>query len=224
VLSPSSSSVPDEINGKPPVSIAVLAGDSMFNFGTAAVDPRVAGFGIRATARVIDMVLAFAVAIISVIIAMIVLAIKRQPGSPEAWGQAMGEFSLWGAAASILGNVLYHSISESVGGASLGKLVCGLRVVSEDFAPVSFRGAAIRSAAFFVDSMFFGWIGYRSMERSALYQRLGDHWGRTAVVKTGAFRAAGRGPARVLVGLFLGLMTWVTVQVLLFVARGAGAA
>ena len=85
---------------------------------------------------------------------------------------------------------MYQAASEFVGGASVGKLVCGLRVVSEDFTHVSFRGAFIRSCAFLVDGFLFGYIGYRSMNMSSLAQRYGDHWGGTTVVKVGSTREA----------------------------------
>jgi uncharacterized RDD family membrane protein YckC len=185
------------------------------------IDSRVAGFWVRTAAQMIDSALGFAVGFVSLIIATIVLMIRREPGNPAAWIQSMGGFTFVGTAVSFLGVVLYHSFSEYVGGATFGKLVCGLRVVSEDFRPVSFRGAAIRSAAFVVDALFFGIVAYRSMARSSLYQRVGDHWGATIVIRTRAFPTAARGAGRVSLGLGLGLSAWVAVQVCLFVSKAA---
>ena len=146
-------------------------------------DARVADFWIRAAARVIDQALGIVVSFISIIIATIVVAIRDPTGRPEVWLEAVRGLSLLGMATSFLGNVAYHSISEAMGAASVGKLICGLRVVSEDLSAVSFRSTLIRSAAFLVDGFLFGAVGYRAMERSALRQRLGDRWARTAVVK-----------------------------------------
>ena len=195
----------------------------MFELDNVTVDPRAAQFGIRAMARVIDIVVAFLLGIVVVIVAFVVLVIRRQPGDPRLWAQHMGGFSLASLAVSLAGNALYHSLSEFVGGASLGKLVCGLRVVSEDFTPVSFRGAFIRSIAFPVDGLFFGYIGYRSMKVSPLAQRNGDHWGNTAVVRLRNFKDSARGPVLVLLGLGMGLAAWVIVQVVFLVAKVATA-
>jgi uncharacterized RDD family membrane protein YckC len=172
----------------------------------------------------VDVLCAFAVGIVGLFIAIFVLAVRRQPGDPALWIQAMSGLSAGGLLVSFLGNTLYHAISECIGGASVGKLVCGLRVVSEDFTPVSFRGALIRSAVFPLDAVFFGLIAYRSMKRSSLAQRVGDHWGGTAVVSRRNFPAAARGPARVLLGLSLSLAAWVVVQVISLVAAVINAA
>ena len=191
----------------------------MFGVEDLAVDPRVASFLIRAIGRVVDIVVALGVGFVSAIIAIIVLAITRHPGDPVVWAQSMGGFSFTGLLVGFVGSTLYHSLSEYIGGASVGKLLCGVRVVSEEFGPVSFRGTLIRSVAFPIDGLFFGWIGYRSIKRSPLAQRVGDHWGRTTVVRMRAFRSAARGPTRVLLGVFLGLTAWVALQVILFIAR-----
>jgi uncharacterized RDD family membrane protein YckC len=197
---------------------------SLFDSGIPEVDSRAAGFRTRAIARVIDTVVALVLGVVAVIVAVVVLVVRGVPGPPEVWLQSMGGFSLVGIAVSFLGDVLYHSFSEYFGGASLGKLVCGLRVVSEDFGRVSFRGAAVRSAAIVVDGLFFGWVGYRSMQGSSLCQRFGDQWGRTAVVRIRAFGDAARGPGRVLLGLLLGLSAWLTIQVFWLVSNVARAA
>lgn len=210
--------LPDDIKKTLPSLSTRLSGQPVFEAATVAADPRVAGFAIRAAARVIDMVVGLVVGIMSMLIATIVLAIRDAAGSPEAWLHVMSRFSFLGIVASLLGNSAYHSISEAVGGASVGKLMCGLRVVSEDFGPVSFRGTVIRSVGFWADGFLFGAIGYAAMNRSALRQRLGDRWGHTAVVKARVFGTAVRGPARVLLGLLLGLAAWVGILVFRSVA------
>jgi uncharacterized RDD family membrane protein YckC len=191
----------------------------MFEYEGSTLDPRVATFGIRAAARVIDTLFLILPGFVATVIALIVLVLRRQPGTPALWARHMGGLSLVGVAISFLGTAVYHALSEFVGGATVGKLVCGLRVVSEDFTPVSFRGTVVRSLAFVVDSFLFGLIGYRSMNASSLAQRYGDHWGKTIVVRIREFREASRGPVLVLLGLFMGLAACVILQVLFLVAK-----
>ncbi len=195
----------------------------MFEIDGVTVDPRVAGFWIRATARAIDAAVAFLLGVVAVIMALIVLTIRRQPGGLNVWTQQMGGVSAVGFLVSAFASVLYQAASEFVGGASLGKLVCGLRVVSEDFTPVSFRGAFVRSCAFIVDSLVFGYVGYRSMKASSLAQRFGDRWGGTTVVRVRNYREAARGAVLVLLGLCMGMAALVILQTVFIVARVANA-
>jgi uncharacterized RDD family membrane protein YckC len=179
----------------------------------------VAGFWIRFLARSVDIASAVAVGFLAPIVALIVLAIRGEPSEPARWIAIMGELSLMGFIVSYLGSTLCYSISEFIGGVSLGKLVCGLRVVSEDFAPVSFRGALIRSAVLPIDGLFLGLVAYGSMKQSPLAQRLGDSWGGTTVVVKRRFPAASRAPLEVLLGLSLGLGAWVGVRAIWLVVR-----
>ena len=87
-----------------------------------------------------------------------------------------------GYVSSIVGSILYHALSESMGGASVGKAICGIRVISESGARVSFKAALIRSVAAYVDMLFFGAIGGSAMKDSATAQRYGDAWAHTRVV------------------------------------------
>jgi hypothetical protein len=41
----------------------------------------------------------------------------------------------------------------------------------------------IRNAAYLLDGLFFGLVGYASMSKSPAQQRLGDVWGSTMVMK-----------------------------------------
>ena len=40
-----------------------------------------------------------------------------------------------------------------------------------------------RNLAYYVDSLFFGLVAYQKMSESPKRQRIGDHWGRTMVVR-----------------------------------------
>jgi uncharacterized RDD family membrane protein YckC len=114
-----------------------------------------------------------------------------------------------------LADVLYHTLCEGLYGATLGKLCCGIRVVSEDGAPSTLKGALIRTLAFeFVDCLFFGAAGYTAMRKSPLNQRYGDVWGKTAVIKTSEMAPESkRAPERLLLALGLGIASYVILFV-----------
>jgi uncharacterized RDD family membrane protein YckC len=144
-----------------------------------------AGFGIRATARVIDIIYGILIGFPGGILAGIILVLLERGGSmAPGWQQRLGgvDFAGWGF--SLLGTLLYHWLTEGMYGASLGKLLCGLRVVSETARPIGFTQALKRSLAFYWDGLFFGLVGYSSMKKSELNQRYGDHWAKTVVIKS----------------------------------------
>ena len=72
--------------------------------------------------------------------------------------------------------VLYTAISERLSGATLGKLLTGMRVVAEDGSPIGLRAALLRNLAFPIDALFFGLIAYSAVARSPTGQRVGDGW------------------------------------------------
>lgn len=95
------------------------------------------------------------------------------------------------------------------GQSTLGKLCCGICVMTEDMKPNNLKGAVIRTLAFYLDSMFFGLVGYSSMSKSRLDQRYGDVWGKTAVVKVKALPPSSqRTPALFVLGLSAGAGCW----------------
>jgi len=187
------------------------------------VDPRVAGFGIRAVARVLDNVVALVVGIVAANVAVGVLAARGTPGTPTEWLQAASGISTSGMAASILGAFLYSALAEYLAGASIGKLCCGLRVVSQDFERVSLLGALVRSFALLIDGALFGVVAYISMERSPLRQRLGDRWGDTLVVHRKAMPQLERSVARLLFGNAVGLAVFTFLCAYSIVLRASAA-
>lgn len=77
--------------------------------------------------------------------------------------------------------VLYFVIFERLYGATLGKLVLGLRVIKESGELCDLRAAFIRALYRFVDGFFFAIPAYLSM-KSLLCQRIGDKKAQTIVV------------------------------------------
>jgi uncharacterized RDD family membrane protein YckC len=144
-----------------------------------------AGFGIRAAARAIDIVYGIVIGFFGGLFAGILLVLLDREGLiAPGWQERLGGVDLAGWGFGLLSTLFYHWLTEGMYGASLGKLVCGLRVVSEESRPIGFTQAFKRSLAFYWDSLFFGIVGYSSMKKTELNQRYGDHWAKTVVIKS----------------------------------------
>ena len=182
-----------------------------------------AGFWIRVLARLLDSFLGIIMGTIVGIVGVLTLTILQRSGVIDSgWQEVVrsGGISISGFILSSLGSVFYHSSCEGIYGASLGKLVCGLRVLSDDGNPCDFEAAIVRSLAFFVDALFFGWIAYMSMEGSVLNQRNGDKWARTVVVKQSQVPGSSRRSVDNFVFAFLlGVGVWGGLVFLEFIWR-----
>ncbi len=171
-----------------------------------------AGFWIRALARILDTVFGLVVGFAAGSLAGIVIVILNVAGIvPPGWQSRIHQFSLTSLGFSFLGMIAYHFFCEGIHGATLGKLCCGIRVVSEDGSPSTLKGALIRTLAYFIDALFFGLVGYNSMQKSPLKQRYGDVWGKTAVFKTKEMAPESQRTTRFLLGLFLGVGCWIVL-------------
>jgi uncharacterized RDD family membrane protein YckC len=125
-------------------------------------------------------------------------------------GMTIATFSL-----SLFGVFSYHFFCEGIHGSTLGKMICRIRVISMDGRPNTIKGALIRGLAWYLDSLFFGLVGYSSMEKSTLNQRLGDVWGKTIVVKSRqAPDTSRRSLGWFFLALFLGSNCWLITLVL----------
>ncbi len=175
-------------------------------------------FPIRAVAHLIDLVAFFVVVAISGFaagIAVIVLEFfgKVTPGAIKSLGD-----SSMTTVVLCLGLPLYNTLAVWLGGASLGKVICGLRVLSEERRPTSLGQALIRSLALYVDSMFLGIVGQQAMASSSRRQRYGDRWAHTIVVRTRSLPEHAR--SKPALGIFTGLFA---LAVVLFVTLVLGA-
>jgi uncharacterized RDD family membrane protein YckC len=151
--------------------------------------PTGAGFGIRFAARLIDWVYGIILGLVVGFMGGILFAILSHLGkiSPQ-WPYLIKQHPFSGFGLGILGAFLYHAISEGIGTVTIGKLICGLRVVQVDGGPATMKGALIRDLGYHVVALFFGLVGYNSMQKGPLNQRYGDVWGKTVVVKTSVFQ------------------------------------
>jgi uncharacterized RDD family membrane protein YckC len=175
-----------------------------------------AGFGIRVIARLIDIVYGLILGFVIGVIVGVIFAILAHLGKLSSdWPTLVRQNRISGFALSLLGALLYHAVSEGIGGVTLGKTICGLRVVQMDGRPVTFKGAFMRDLAYYWDGLFFGVIAYNSMEKGPLHQRYGDVWGKTVVVKSSAFQPEPRrSPFRMFLGICIGSLPWAALLAL----------
>lgn len=180
-----------------------------------------AGFGVRFLARLIDLIWGILLGLITGSILGIVLAILQLAGAiaPEREPRIQG-LNAAGFVLSLLGNFLYQTVMEGIHGSSLGKLVCKLRVITTDGLPCNMTRALLRSLAFYLDSLFFGLVGYNSMQKSPLNQRYSDVWAKTVVLRTADIPLSAKRPMwRFLIGFCLGSACWMFLLAIELVLR-----
>ena len=131
-----------------------------------------ADYGVRLAARFLDLCYTFIVHYV-----IDIAIIRNLETFPNA--QVASPLSIAGT----LAYILYATCCEGFCGATVGKRLFGLHVVSQDGSRCRIRNAIVRNLAYYVDSLLFGLIAYISMSKSPLRQRLGDRWGRTVVVR-----------------------------------------
>ena len=159
---------------------------SLLTSSQAIQQPRLgAGFGLRAVAQIIDLIIHNVLGItVGLIVGVLVGIYAGITGTPlSTLTTKLEGVTPIGLILAGLGYVLYHAICEGVHGATLGKLICKLHVIRESGEPASLGSAFIRSLAFFIDGLFFGIVAAVSMRSSQLKQRLGDKWAKTVVVE-----------------------------------------
>ncbi len=78
---------------------------------------------------------------------------------------------------------LYFVVMEGMVGATIGKLICKIRVKKGDGSACGISGALIRNLLRIVDGLVFNMVGIVLIIASAEKQRLGDIVAKTVVVK-----------------------------------------
>jgi uncharacterized RDD family membrane protein YckC len=144
-----------------------------------------AKFGLRAGAQVIDLIIHNIVAlIVGFGLGILVGLFALFTGTPVASLTVKLQGStFWDYILALLGFAIYHTICEGFHGATLGKLIFKIHVVDESGNPCSPAAAFTRSAAFYIDALFFGIVAATSMRTSELHQRYGDKWAKTVVIE-----------------------------------------
>lgn len=140
------------------------------------------GFGIRAASWIIDLVVVFLgnyaggfVAGIFIGILLVIAGIEFTVVEEES--QCL-EY-----VAEIFMTLVYAVSFEWLYGATIGKLVLGMRVVKTDGNSCDLRAATVRGLYRFLDGLIFGLPAYFSMKETP-HQRLGDKSAKTLVVSS----------------------------------------
>jgi uncharacterized RDD family membrane protein YckC len=164
-----------------------------------------AGFWIRLLARAIDLLCHYAFMYVGYFCGGILIGILMAmglTGQPDY--SQLAQTSFLRMAFALVAYNGYYVIAEGFGGTTIGKLVCGLRVIGQEKGPCRLGPAILRCIAFWGDGMLVGVVGYISMGSSRLRQRLGDKWGKTMVVKAKEApkeaKRSGAGVALVIIG------------------------
>lgn len=163
------------------------------------------GFLRRAGARMIDLAVHLGVAAVVIVFLIVAITIVGAATGTDM-APLLARFSKNSRLSNLIGTVgviLYCSICEGVFGATAGKYLLGMVVLSEDERPCTFGQALARSFAILLDGLFFGLIAFLAMRKSPRQQRRGDQWADTVVVtRASAPRSALRTPMQ-FAGAFL---------------------
>jgi uncharacterized RDD family membrane protein YckC len=83
----------------------------------------------------------------------------------------------------LAGGFLYHSLLEGIYGKTLGKKICGIIVLKDDFTKCGILAGFLRNLMRMVDSFFYNLVGVISIAGTMKWQRLGDIVAGTVVVR-----------------------------------------
>jgi uncharacterized RDD family membrane protein YckC len=112
---------------------------------------------------------------------MIALAL---PGLDEISGNPLRFILTIFSALALLfvGNFLYHSLLEGLYGQTLGKKICGIRVLKADFSPCGLAAGFLRNLLRIADAFFYYLVAIIAMATNLKWQRVGDVVADTVVV------------------------------------------
>jgi uncharacterized RDD family membrane protein YckC len=83
----------------------------------------------------------------------------------------------------VLGIFLYHSLLEGTWGKTIGKKICGIVVLKEDFTKCTIGRGFLRNLMRIVDNFFYYLVGVVAMAGTMKWQRLGDLVAGTVVIR-----------------------------------------
>lgn len=173
--------VTSPFHGSSQSSIADPTALPLGGYATASTACPGASFGPRALARIVDFILHTILAFLAGRLFRF-MVLFSSGGHPPLWvvirlSRGRGFIFL----GSLLGILCYEVISTTICGSSLGKRMLSLQVLQENGSPCGLRSALIRELGYFVDSLFFGLVGYAAMRGDDQQQRYGDEWAGTIV-------------------------------------------
>lgn len=143
------------------------------------------GFGRRAAARLIDMVVHVVISALAGIV-IVILAYFLEGLTGRSAQIALDRLENGGVAAFLLGLAgafLYDTLMEGLHGSTVGKRMVGLTVLRVTADTCTLPAAAKRSLLYYYDALFFGLVAEHSMSQTPRQQRYGDRWADTVVVR-----------------------------------------
>lgn len=154
---------------------------SLYSFPSQAVAPvlEYVSVGRRLLAHIID-------GIIFLIVAHIVSVLLPSSGTMIVGGDAWDSFTHLGPGGmlQIIIPFVYFIVMEALLGATVGKLVLGIRVVKLDGSPIGWGESIVRNLLRIVDQLPSGYVlGALLIWSSPTRQRLGDRAAHTVVVR-----------------------------------------
>jgi uncharacterized RDD family membrane protein YckC len=183
----------DAMRGNPTLSAGLSSGSSFSTLGLSEssfggytevrTGLRGETFGPRAAARLIDLILQYALGYAAGRLFLFMIFFSSG-GHPPPWvllRLSRGRAFIY--LGSFLGLFFYQVISTTICGSSLGKRLCSLQVLQDDGSRCRLRSAVIRELGYYVDALFFGLIGYSAMRGTEEQQRYGDEWAGTIVCR-----------------------------------------
>jgi lipoprotein-releasing system ATP-binding protein len=186
--------------------------DSVLERSRAIAKVTYAGFWPRAGARFVDYLVWLIGGAIGAIAGGAVVGLLAGSSPTDVAPLVRGvSVVTWGTVGlfATLSTLVAQAVSEWLGCATVGKMLFGLRVREENLDRPSFLAALIRNLLYFVDSIFFGLVGYVGMSGSLLKQRFGDGLAQTVVVKASTLPPGGSQ------GAWLGIGAGFIVSILL---------
>jgi uncharacterized RDD family membrane protein YckC len=180
-----------QVGTKESTTMVVAPEDGVLGEGTEladiapgrAVPAQLAGVGRRAAALVID-------GLVSVPLLAVAFVLFGSQ-TPEVWTSNTGSTRIdyvWhldtrGTLLFMAAWLIYAIAMEARFGATIGKMILGLRVVNVDGSPITLQAAIIRNLLRIVDGFLFYLVGAVLAWNSPLQQRLGDRVAGTIVVR-----------------------------------------
>lgn len=167
------------LSGSPPPDL------SFGGYVTSDDSPVGVSFWPRVAARLIDLVVHYAIALVAGFgLGIVVVIVAAAAGAdPQAYFAKWKGDTILTMVMALLGQILYHTMCEGLHGSTVGKLILGQVVVTTGRKPCGLVAALKRSLAYFFDGLFFGAVGYFHMQKTKMMQRYGDDWADTVVCK-----------------------------------------
>jgi uncharacterized RDD family membrane protein YckC len=83
----------------------------------------------------------------------------------------------------LFGSFLYHSLLEGLWGKTIGKKICGIVVLKDDFSKCTIGRGFLRNVMRIIDGFFYYLVAAVAMAGTLKWQRLGDIVAGTVVVR-----------------------------------------